>query len=332
LDRDPNGRTIGGLLAALEMIGFCLVPEEPGSGAISQEPTFSPSETLDPEVSMHALNFYDSEAHWETIGERRYELRVSTSDGDLPVLRTRPSWGDMVLVQVAAPEEVRPSGMDANQEVCEALEGLAHRVLEASRRPADVEYQAKVLGHAFSRLWHAITDQVWAHELDVRVEEAYARVRVIGKSREPAALAPASPPHEGPLRPITPASRAQFRSPELYQWQQEAAAAWLDNWRRGLIEAVTGAGKTRVGLAVARWFLAASASNRVVVLVPRIELMYQWRRSLAACGSASTNLPSHADAVASVGHCGPPGSPSMWRHPLPFICLAMWSGRVRVSS
>ena len=34
----------------------------------------------------------------------------------------------------------------------------------------------------------------------------------------------------------------------LYRWQREALEAWSANDRRGVAEAVTGAGKTRVGL------------------------------------------------------------------------------------
>lgn len=37
----------------------------------------------------------------------------------------------------------------------------------------------------------------------------------------------------------------------LYPWQQEALKAWHSNARRGVVEAVTGSGKTRVGIAAA---------------------------------------------------------------------------------
>ncbi|RAO19429.1 DEAD/DEAH box helicase [Micromonospora noduli] len=57
-------------------------------------------------------------------------------------------------------------------------------------------------------------------------------------------------------------------------WQTEALAAWLSNGRRGVVEAVTGTGKTTVGvLATAA---AVDAGEKVLVLVPGRELLDQW--------------------------------------------------------
>ncbi|MET4144050.1 sigma-70 family RNA polymerase sigma factor [Arthrobacter sp. UYCo732] len=67
--------------------------------------------------------------------------------------------------------------------------------------------------------------------------------------------------------------------PGLYTWQQEAMDSWRAAGRRGVIEAVTGAGKTRVGIASA--FEAIRRGFKVLVLVPTAELQTQWLRSLA---------------------------------------------------
>jgi hypothetical protein len=52
--------------------------------------------------------------------------------------------------------------------------------------------------------------------------------------------------------PVAPADvPASYDYAFLYSWQQEALKAWHSNGRQGVIEAVTGSGKTRVGIAAA---------------------------------------------------------------------------------
>lgn len=65
---------------------------------------------------------------------------------------------------------------------------------------------------------------------------------------------------------------------DLWDWQAEAMQAWEDNGRLGIVEAVTGSGKTRLGLvAVAQ---AVEEGSRAAVVVPTIELLHQWKREL----------------------------------------------------
>jgi len=64
----------------------------------------------------------------------------------------------------------------------------------------------------------------------------------------------------------------------LYPWQKEALAEWEDHDRQGVIQAVTGAGKTRVAIAAAERELKAGGS--VVIVVPTIDLLHQWKREL----------------------------------------------------
>ena len=66
--------------------------------------------------------------------------------------------------------------------------------------------------------------------------------------------------------------------PGLYAWQQEAVDAWRKQARRGVVEAVTGAGKTRVGVAAASD--ALRRGFKVLVLVPTTELQNQWVQTL----------------------------------------------------
>jgi RNA polymerase primary sigma factor len=60
----------------------------------------------------------------------------------------------------------------------------------------------------------------------------------------------------------------------LYAWQREALGAWLVNHRRGIVQAVTGAGKTELGLAAIETHLAGG--GKAAVIVPGIDLARQW--------------------------------------------------------
>src|SRR3712207_6765167 len=76
---------------------------------------------------------------------------------------------------------------------------------------------------------------------------------------------------------ITPPRSARPRSyagAEPRAWQQEALAAWTANGRRGVVEAVTGTGKTTVGVLAAA--AAVEAGEKVLILVPGRELLEQW--------------------------------------------------------
>ena len=65
---------------------------------------------------------------------------------------------------------------------------------------------------------------------------------------------------------------------ELYQWQEEALAKWKLQDYKGVIEAVTGAGKTRVGISAA--IKELEQGGFVLVIVPSLELLRQWEKSL----------------------------------------------------
>jgi RNA polymerase primary sigma factor len=65
---------------------------------------------------------------------------------------------------------------------------------------------------------------------------------------------------------------------DLYAWQRRALDAWSAHGQQGVIEAVTGAGKTRLALQAMHDALAQG--RKVCVLVPTIELMHQWHREV----------------------------------------------------
>jgi RNA polymerase primary sigma factor len=71
----------------------------------------------------------------------------------------------------------------------------------------------------------------------------------------------------------------QFDRSHLYEWQGDALGTWAAAHHRGVVEAVTGSGKTMVGIAAAVDEL--SGRGHVLVVVPTVDLMHQWRRHVS---------------------------------------------------
>ena len=74
-------------------------------------------------------------------------------------------------------------------------------------------------------------------------------------------------------QPLTASATSAYPF-DLYAWQAEALSAWHKRGRRGVIEAVTGSGKSLVGIAAA--WEELQAGGKVQVLVPSIVLLNQW--------------------------------------------------------
>lgn len=77
-------------------------------------------------------------------------------------------------------------------------------------------------------------------------------------------------------------TRRPLNTPPLRAWQVEALDAWCNHARHGVVEAVTGTGKSRVGIEATREALADDYS--VVIAVPTIDLVDQWVKSLRELG------------------------------------------------
>src|SRR4051794_14953701 len=96
---------------------------------------------------------------------------------------------------------------------------------------------------------------------------------------------------------------------ELYRWQLDALVSWLRCGRRGVIEAVTGSGKTDVAIAA-----AADALRRgrfVLVVVPSRVLMEQWHGRLLQAlpgavigrlGDSGRDVPADCDVLVATRH------------------------------
>ncbi|MGI9015759.1 MAG: DEAD/DEAH box helicase [Euzebya sp.] len=78
--------------------------------------------------------------------------------------------------------------------------------------------------------------------------------------------------------PVAVDSRSPLDGLDLRDWQIDAFAKWAAAGCHGVVEAVTGTGKTRLALAAVRACLARG--GRVLILVPTLDLLGQWRREL----------------------------------------------------
>jgi RNA polymerase primary sigma factor len=87
-----------------------------------------------------------------------------------------------------------------------------------------------------------------------------------------------SSPVSAPTR-VTKSAPSVQDELSLYPWQKRALSAWERAGYRGIIEAVTGAGKTRVAMAAIASHL--TVEGKVAVLVHTHELVAQWHKEIA---------------------------------------------------
>jgi superfamily II DNA or RNA helicase len=99
-----------------------------------------------------------------------------------------------------------------------------------------------------------------------------------GKGQPPRWSLAAAPSTSARCTPALAASPA-LDSLALYAWQRSALDAWARAGRKGVVEAVTGTGKTRVGVAAA--LAERERRGQVLVLVPTSELQRQWVAELS---------------------------------------------------
>jgi len=102
----------------------------------------------------------------------------------------------------------------------------------------------------------------------------------------------------------------------LHQWQTTALKTWHSAGRQGIIEAVTGSGKTYVAFGALEQLQAEDTRLNTLIVVPTVPLMNQWLNKL------SQLFPSRR-----VGRIGDGHSDDFSR--FPFACVAIINSAVR---
>ncbi|MFX0182940.1 MAG: DEAD/DEAH box helicase [Candidatus Hodarchaeota archaeon] len=67
---------------------------------------------------------------------------------------------------------------------------------------------------------------------------------------------------------------------EPYKWQDRCLKTWFNNSKKGVVEAVTGTGKTILALKIIEELKKIEFELRVAIIVPTKALMYQWYESI----------------------------------------------------
>ena len=75
-------------------------------------------------------------------------------------------------------------------------------------------------------------------------------------------------------RPKPRSVQTELRKP-LYSWQKEALDNWFENDGKGIIQAVTGSGKSLCGIHLTNYFV--KKNKRCLIVVPSVTLLDQWK-------------------------------------------------------
>ena len=89
---------------------------------------------------------------------------------------------------------------------------------------------------------------------------------------------------------------------ELYQWQKDCLRAWKTQNCQGIVNAVTGSGKTHLALAAIRLLRRDHPDLMVRIVAPTIALANQWRQSILRDAKAGADLPGfYGDGIRDDG-------------------------------
>ncbi len=84
----------------------------------------------------------------------------------------------------------------------------------------------------------------------------------------------------------------------LYKWQEECLEKWKDVSHRGVIEVTTGGGKTLLASVAAKRRIEETGGNiRIYVVVPRVALLEQWRKTLEYTGLTDIAIQTRKEII-----------------------------------
>ena len=78
---------------------------------------------------------------------------------------------------------------------------------------------------------------------------------------------------------------------KLYRWQEKALQNWKNNGCRGIVDAVTGAGKTALAVAAVKYLREMRPNLRVKIVAPTIPLAGQWRQIMLCEAENGDEIP-----------------------------------------
>lgn len=161
-----------------------------------------------------------------------------------------------------------------NRLVTKAVE----EVLKASPHPLTLE---RLLEEIHDRSHRSITKQQVSEFLTYASSNGRVRlVPIPGRSSSGWEFTESYKRQLGLLPPLPPEAEATRPAAtvmdKLYPWQRKALAKWEADRHHGIIEAVTGSGKTMVALAAWEHLKKHHRPLNTLIVVPTVELMNQW--------------------------------------------------------
>jgi superfamily II DNA or RNA helicase len=232
----------------------------------------------------------------QTITEQRAERERMTEERDAARQRTAELEAQLRSQELdaeQAADEAARQLQEALRRIDEAEEHTARATGQASVHEATVEELRKAMAEQQAELRKVTYDRDAARRRIAQLEEELDASHLdvpVRRVEEPAgdATAPAPTRRKSDLSPESvAAAAAALERPlslaediELVDWQREALAAWAMSGHRGVVEAVTGAGKTDL----AHWAIAEAldAEKKVLVIAPTAERVDHWYDSLRA--------------------------------------------------
>lgn len=228
----------------------------------------------------------------QTIAEQRAERERVTDERDA----ARQQSAELEA-------QIRAAELEAEQAADEAARQLAdavRRLDDAEERAARVTGQSSVREATVEELRQALAEQqaevkkASADRDAARRHAADLEAELADVHREPKPRPTSAPESRAPIEPARPAERLSaatvasstageesYERPlslaediDLVPWQREALTAWSYGKHRGIVEAVTGAGKTRL----AHWAISEALDQdmKVLVIAPTAERVDHW--------------------------------------------------------
>ena len=163
------------------------------------------------------------------------------------------------------PRSSRPAGQDTESRRAEAGNGRSEPETAARNRTEELQERAATLEAELRAVRKELEEErLRGQQRDALIADLRAKLKEGDAGRRKAAATGRSKRHAGGLA--------------LYPWQREALDWWQEHGHRGVVEAVTGAGKTR--LAIAAMAQQLRRGEPAIVVVPTKDLLHQWKREL----------------------------------------------------
>lgn len=223
---------------------------------------------------------YDRTSTWSlTDGARK--------NAELNRAKRRPSGSPTLRPTAPAPTSLAPPvfkpppaalplrGKSATNYFLTGLAKAIHDCLEANPDLTAREIVQALARNGIHNERSTVNSELYRH-----LDKAFAKdasdcprwsIVAVSDAALPRRQAPTPPPA---VKDRTTTAGTAPRPMSLYAWQQQALYAWKTEGHRGIVEAVTGTGKTRVGMVAISDTLAGGGF--VHVLVPSIDLQDQW--------------------------------------------------------